>query len=107
MFEDLNRDEVFAYIHGKMKSEAAYKGVPDEDLQNILRAAMDADAEFMKSNKIDEGALYDEDEAYEYIYEKLGKGKDQEQKALVSLITDGYLEYWDQYLDQQGLIDWE
>ncbi|MGI6162134.1 MAG: hypothetical protein ACOYJD_08915 [Christensenellales bacterium] len=107
MFEGIDRNEALEYILGKMKSEPGMKGVPHDEMERLTEAAMTADAEFMEQSGVNEGGVYDEDEAYEFICDKLGEGCDDEHRALASLITDAYLEYWDEYLDKKGLIDWE
>lgn len=104
---EINKQEALEFVIGKMKEDATFKGVEVNDIETLAKKVMDADFAYMESANVEEGGVYDEDDAFDFIMEKLGKGLDDENKALVSLITDGYFEYFDVYLEENDLIDWE
>lgn len=105
--DGINKQEAYEYVIQKMVGSEEFKGVEDEDIKRIAKEAMTADFEYMEKADIEEGGIYDEDDSFDYIMEKLTKGKDEETSMLISLIIDGYLEYFDEYLEKKDLIDWE
>lgn len=107
MNNTIDKKAALEYVISAMKKGEEFKGVEDEDITRITTQAMDADFAYMEQANIEDGGVYDEDDAYDFIMEQLKKGKDDETVALISLIVDGYLEYFDQYLEENDLIDWE
>lgn len=107
MLEGFNEKEALDFVLDQLNNDKAYEGVPKDELESITAQVMEADKKYMEIAQNKEDGVYDEDDAYDFILETLSEGMDQESKALVSLITDGYLEYFDQYLEDNDLIDWE
>lgn len=107
MNDAIDRKAALDYVINSMKKGEEFKGVEQEDIEKYASSAMDADFAYMEQAKVDDGGIYDEDDAYDFIMEALSKGKDEETIALISLIVDGYLEYFDEYLEKNDLIDWE
>lgn len=107
MNDTIDKKAALEYVISAMKKGAEFKGVEDEDISRIATQAMEADFAYMEQAKVSDGGVYDEDDAYDFIMERLTKGKDDEVSALISLIVDGYLEYFDEYLEKNDLIDWE
>lgn len=107
MNDAIDKKAALEYVIAAMKKGEEFKGVEDNDISCISAQAMDADFAYMDQANVEDGGVYDEDDAYDFIMEKLTKGKDDETCALISLIVDGYLEYFDEYLEKNDLIDWE
>lgn len=105
--EGINTKEALEYVIAAMKKGEEFKGVEEEDIERYVKEAMAADFNYMEKADVEEGGVYDEDDSYDYIMDKLSAGKDDETIMLVSLIVDGYLEYFDMYLEEKDLIDWE
>ena len=100
MFTEEYKNRALDFIRKNLKSEKAFEGVEPRDIDNLTAKIMEKDMEFMEENKVHEGEIYDEDLAYDYIYDKLSQNTDVETKALISLVTDGYLQYFGEFLDK-------
>ena len=107
MNDTIDRKAALEYVISAMKKGEEFKGIEQEDISKYTAQAMEADFSYMDEAKVDDGGVYDEDDAYDYIMNILSKGKDDETIAMISLIVDGYLEYFDEYLEDNDLIDWE
>lgn len=107
MNETIDKKAALEYVISIMKKCEEYKGIEEADISRITAQAIEADFAYMDKANVNDGGVYDEDDAYDYIMEILTKGKDDETSALISLIVDGYLEYFDEYLEKNDLIDWE
>ncbi len=84
-------------------------------LEELTRAAIDADMAFMQSSGVltAEGlmgdAYYDDDEAFEAILDTLGKKyrlSEDAQGPLASFI-DQYMDLQEAFLSDAGLMDWD
>ena len=84
-------------------------------LDSLLRQAIAADMAFMqKSGVLDADGLmgdayYDDDEAFEFILDRLAKDnhlKDSAQSPLASFL-DQYMDLQEAFLSDNGMMDWE
>lgn len=107
MLDNFDQEEALSFVLTRMKKEAAFAGVPLEDLETIAKQVMQTDMKYMQVAQAQNEGVYDEDEAFDFIQSALTPGLDEETQALISLITDGYLEYFDEYLEENDLIDWD
>ena len=107
MNDVIDKKAALEYVISSIKKDEAFKGIEEQDIKVVTEQAMDADFSYMDNADIDNGGVYDEDDAYDFIMARLTKGKDEETIAMISLIVDSYLEYFDEYLEKNDLIDWE
>ncbi len=99
---EINKQEAKEFILKCMAKDKAFDGIEKEDLDSITGKIIDKDMEYLDS--VEE--VYDEDLAFDFIFESLTKGQSDETKMLISVILDGYFEYFDTYLEENNLIDW-
>ncbi len=99
--------EARAYILGCFAEQGDFAEiVDDKTLGEMLDAVMALDAAFMKETGADEGAVYDDDAAYDYMHEKMS-AKFAEHKMYMLRLVEDYMDYNERYLDSLGLIDWD
>ena len=104
---EYNEAEARAYILGCFQEQGDFAEIVDEKtLSGIVDAVMALDAAFMKESGVDEGAVYDDDAAYDYMHEKMCV-KFAEHKMYMLRLVEDYMDYNERYLDSLGLIDWE
>lgn len=106
MEETINKQEQRAFI-GKMYEQQHYADVmPRERFDALLDSTIAADAAFMQQTGVNDGAVYDDEAAYDYLYEELVKAY-PDYKAYCMRFADDYMDYCEQYLESVGAIDWE
>lgn len=84
-------------------------------IDQLISQAIDADLQFMRETDVlaqDGNAgdgYYDDDEAFEYILDKLAQenGFDDTMAVQVGGLIDDYMELQQEYLESIGLVDWE
>ena len=76
----------------------------DSTLEKLLDIALD-DA-YMEDSGANEGAVYDDDAAYEYLHQKMLAAY-PDYKAYLMRFVEDYLDYNEAYLESIGAIDWE
>lgn len=105
--KEYNEAEAKAYILNCFREQGDFAEIMDDaTLDKMVSAVMAHDAAFMKTSGADEGEVYDDDAAYDYMYEKM-TAQFSEYKAYMLRLVEDYLDYNERYLDSLGLIDWE
>ncbi|NLI53490.1 MAG: hypothetical protein GX417_04115 [Clostridiales bacterium] len=105
--KEYSEAEAKAYILGCFREQGDFAEVADDaQLEKMVSAVMAHDAAFMKQTGADEGEVYDDDAAYDYMYEKMTAQFPDFKTYMLRLVED-YMDYSERYLDSLGLIDWE
>ena len=98
-----------ARIHTKDHPELA------DCLPELISQAIDADMAYMHEHHvIDENGnagteYYEDDEAFEYMVEKLAEQNKLDPVKAVKLasLVDDFMDYQQEYLESKGLVDWD
>lgn len=84
---------------------------PQEDLENFISRAIEADMEYMRRiDVIDEDGLmgegeYDDDDAFEALLETLGEGiEDDAQLDQLAQLLDSYMAAQQDFMEESGLM---
>ena len=104
--EEYNQVEARAYIADKFVQQGDFAILPKDVFDRMLDKVMELDESFMAESGVDEGAVYDDDRAFDYMMEKL-QAAFPEQKMYAMRFVEDYMEYSEAYLESAGLIDWE
>ena len=89
------------------KVKKNYPKVDAEVLADITDRIIVADKAYQASVGIDEnGGLYDDDEAFDFIIDAVCAEYDGDD-LLVAAVADDYMEQNEQYLAELGLVEWE
>ncbi|MBQ6891002.1 MAG: hypothetical protein IJN47_00185, partial [Clostridia bacterium] len=72
----------------------------------MLDKVMELDEAFMAESGVNDGAVYDDDQAFDYMMKGL-QAAFPEQKMYAMRFVEDYMEYDEAYLESAGLIDWE
>ena len=80
--------------------------VKAEELTEMVESVMAFDEAYMHASGADEGAVYDDDAAYDFMHEKMSEKYSAHKMYMMRFVED-YLEFNEQYLDSIGAIEWE
>ena len=72
----------------------------------MLTRVMALDDEFMQEKGVNDGEVYDDDAAYDFLFAKMSE-EYPEQKMYCMRFVEDYMDYAERYLDSIGAIDWE
>lgn len=103
-------NEALMYILAALKEEDAQ--INTSLATEVITLAMAYDLAFMQqAGVIADGEFtdvyYDDDDAFDYIIEKLSAAlPDAEPYALTELL-EGYFEHHDAYMDEIGMLNWQ
>ena len=104
--EEYSKADARAYIADRFARQGDFGILPKDVFEKMLDAVMDLDEAFMAQTGVDEGAVYDDDQAFEYMMKKMQEAF-PEQKMYAMRFVEDYMEYSEAYLESAGLIDWE
>ena len=102
-------DFILKRIHAKDHPELA------DRLENLISQTIDADMAYMHEQQVidEEGnagtAYYEDDEAFEYMVEKLAADNKMEPMKAIKLasLVDDYMDFQQEYLESKGLVAWD
>lgn len=106
MEEEYSRENAKTFIKNCFTEQGDFLILPSETFDAMLERAMQLDEAFMEESGVNDGAEYDDDAAFEFLFEALTK-EFSEQKMYCMRFVDDYLDYSERYLDSIGAIDWE
>lgn len=98
--------EAKAYIAQKFAEQGDFAILPANVFDQMLNETLRLDGEYMEQAGVNDGAVYDDDAAFEYMMERL-QAAFPEQKMYAMRFVEDYMEYSEAYLESAGLIDWE
>ena len=104
--EEYSKTDARAYIADKFAQQGDFNILSKDVFEKMLDKVMELDEAFMAENGVIDGAVYDDDQAFEYMMKRLQEAF-PEQKMYAMRFVEDYMEYDEAYLESAGLIDWE
>ena len=94
-----------AYILEKFREQGDFDFM--KELPQVVDALIELDERFMKESGVtDDDAVYDDDKAYEFLFDGLSE-RFPARKMYVMRLVEDYLDYEEEYLESIGAIEWE
>lgn len=104
MTYDVDLNEMKAYILNKFNVEGDFDFLKDGLMEELVDAMMAIDQNYLA--KLGEDDDYDDDDAYDLLYEGMQK-KYPELKIYAMRLSEDYLDFSEEYLESVGAIEWE
>lgn len=104
MTYDVDLNEMKAYILNKFNVEGDFDFLKDGLMEELVDAMMAIDQNYLA--KLGEDDDYDDDDAYDLLYEGMQK-KHPELKMYAMRLSEDYLDFSEEYLESVGAIEWE
>ena len=107
-----DRDKALGYMTPRL-DPTEFKPYADR-IEVLLNAAIDADFAYMTETGVLDGegmmgdAFYDDDDAFEYILDRLAKplNPTENQMRALSCFVDQFMELQEAFMTESDLIDW-
>ena len=104
MTYDVDLNEMKAYILNKFNVEGDFDFLKDGLMEELVDAMLAIDQSYLA--KLGEDDDYDDDDAYDLLYEGMQK-KYPELKMYAMRLSEDYLDFSEEYLESVGAIEWE
>ena len=102
----IDAEQARAFIAEKFRAQGDFSIIEEKTFEEMLDRVIALDEEFMTVSGVDDGGVYDDDAAYEFMHEKMMAAFPEHKMYMMRFVED-YMEYNEQYMDEAGLIDWE
>ncbi len=103
---EFSKDDARAFIAGKFSEQGDFNILPKDVFGRMLDEVMTLDETFMAESGVNDGEVYDDDRAFEFMMKGLQEAF-PEQKMYAMRFVEDYMEYDEAYLESIGLIEWE
>ncbi len=95
-----------SYILEKFSAEGDFSFLKEEELPAMVDTLIGLDKAYMETSGVNEGGVYDDDEAYEQLFVGLAQ-KFPQYKMYCMRMTEDYLDFSEEYMAKVGAIEWE
>ena len=106
MEQEYSIENAKKYIKQRFVEQGDFLILKEEVFDRMLDRAVELDEAFMEQSGVNDGEVYDDDKAFEYLFEEMQKSF-EDQKMYCMRFVEDYLDYSEQYLESIGAIDWE
>ena len=94
------------YIAEKFREQGDFSIIEPKLFDQMLDRVMALDEEYMENSGVEDGGVYDDDAAYDYMHEKL-MAEFPEHKMYMMRLVDDYMDFMEQYLVSIDAVEWE
>ena len=95
-----------SFARNFVQSRDVCEDLVQEAFVALLEQGCTFDNEYMAKSGADEGADYDDDDAYELIFAGMQK-RWPKYKEFAMRLSEDYLDFAEEYLESVGAIEWE
>ena len=106
MEQEYSVENAKKFIKERFVAQGDFLIFKEEIFDSMLDRIVELDEEFMESTGVNDGEVYDDDKAFDFLFEGMQKSF-EEQKMYCMRFVEDYMDYSEQYLDSIGGIDWE
>lgn len=103
---EIDNAAALKYVLDKFKEKGDYSFLKEGELENMVAAMQEMDEEYMRTTGVDNGEFYDDEAAFEQLFAGM-KERFPEYKMYCMRLAEDYMDYYENYLDSIGAIEWE
>ena len=96
------------FVLGKFNEQGDYSFLKEGELENMVAAMQEMDEAYMNDSGVDEDGVcvYDDEAAFDHLFEGM-KAKFPEYKMYCMRLAEDYMDYYEEYLESIGALEWE
>lgn len=103
-------DEALEFMLKRLNEDAAFGN--EKLAREVFNLCLTYDIEYMTSaGLIKDGdfadGYYDEDDAFDFIIDRISNARPEIESDVLAELIELYIEYHDEYMDKNGLLDWD
>lgn len=106
MEQEYSIENAKKFIKEKFVAQGDFLIFKEEIFDSMLDRIVALDEEFMETSGVNDGEVYDDDKAFDYLFEGMQKAF-EEQKMYCMRFVEDYMDYSEQYLESIGAIEWD
>ena len=101
-----SKESAKSYIEQCFAEQGDFAILPQSTFDAMLLKVMELDESFMKNTGVEDGAVYDDDAAFDYMQEQMTAQFSKEKMYCMRFVED-YMDYQERYLESIGALEWE
>ena len=105
MEQEYSVENAKKYIKERFVQQGDFLIFKEDVFDRMLDRVVALDEEFMEQTGVNDGEVYDDDKAFDYLFEGLQKDF-EEQKMYCMRFVEDYMDYSEAYLESIGAIEW-
>ena len=106
MEQEYSVENAKKFIKQRFVEQGDFLILKEDVFDRMLDRAVELDEAFMEESGVNDGAVYDDDKAFDYLFSEMQKSFG-EQKMYCMRFVEDYLDYSEQYLESIGAIEWD
>ncbi|MBQ1633030.1 MAG: hypothetical protein II049_09445 [Clostridia bacterium] len=106
MEQEYSVENAKKFIKQKFMEQGDFLILKEEVFDQMLNRIVELDETFMEENGVNDGEVYDDDRAFEYLFAEMQKSF-EEQKMYCMRFVEDYMDYSEAYLESIGAIEWD
>ncbi len=106
MEQEYSVENAKKFIKQKFMEQGDFLILKEEVFDQMLDRIVELDETFMEENGVNDGEVYDDDKAFEYLFAEMQKSF-EEQKMYCMRFVEDYMDYSEAYLESIGAIEWD
>lgn len=106
MEQEYSAENAKKFIKQKFVEQRDFLILKEEVFDAMLDRIVELDETFMEDTGVNDGEVYDDDKAFEYLFAEMQKSF-EEQKMYCMRFVEDYMDYSEAYLESIGAIEWD
>lgn len=106
MEQEYSVENAKKFIKQKFMEQGDFLILKEEVFDQMLNRIVELDEAFMEENGVNDGEVYDDDKAFEYLFAEM-QNSFEEQKMYCMRFVEDYMDYSEAYLESIGAIEWD
>ncbi len=106
MEEEYSVENAKNYIKQRFVEQGDFLILKEDVFDQMLDRIVELDEAFMEETGVNDGEVYDDDKAFDYLFEGMQKAF-EEQKMYCMRFVEDYMDYSEGYLESIGAIEWD
>jgi hypothetical protein len=106
MEQEYSVENAKKFIKQKFMEQGDFLILKEEVFDAMLDRIVELDEAFMEETGVNDGEVYDDDKAFEYLFTEMQKSF-EEQKMYCMRFVEDYMDYSEAYLESIGAIEWD
>ena len=106
MEQEYSVENAKKYIKQRFMEQGDFLILKEDVFDSMLDRVVALDEEFMETSGVNDGEVYDDEKAFDYLFDGMQKSF-EEQKMYCMRFVEDYMDYSEAYLESIGAIEWD
>ena len=106
MEQEYSVENAKKYIKQRFMEQGDFLILKEDVFDSMLDRIVALDETFMETSGVNDGEIYDDEKAFDFLFEEMQKSFEEQKKYCMRFVED-YKDYSEAYLESIGAIEWD